>query len=108
MMIAADEVAQLLRKALNGDVSVKLIGDTYWRDVGSGNIEFTFGDWRITFFNDAGELDYVDNAVAPDGRRASFDDWAGPTGFGRDPIDLLSQWEQCELSDLLERLAPTG
>lgn len=106
MVIAAAEVVEILRQSLNGDVAVKLVGDIHWRDVSSGNVEFTFGDWRITFFNDAGELDYVDHAIAPDGRRASFDDWAGPTGYGRDPIDLLSTWEQCELSDLLERLSP--
>lgn len=108
MAIAAAEVEEILRRSLNGDVSVKLVGDMNWRDVGSGNVEFAFGDWRITFFNDAGELDYVDHAIAPDGRSASFDDWAGPTGNGRDPIDLLSMWEQCELSDLLERLSPSA
>ncbi|NDV77106.1 DUF7693 family protein [Burkholderia cenocepacia] len=107
-MIAADEVTQVLRKALNGDVSVQLVGNMHWHAVGSGNVEFAFGDWKVTFFNDAGELDYVDHAIAPDGRRASFDDWAGPTGHGRDPIDLLSTWEQCELSDLLERLSPSA
>lgn len=75
--IRADEVVEQLRRAIRRQVEVKCYVSGYtWQDAYSrGNITFHVGEWLITFFNDCGDLDYVDKAVAPDGRTAEFDDW---------------------------------
>ena len=44
----------------------------------AGNVEYDSSNgWRIVIFNDCNEWDYVDAIVAPDGRRADFDDIEG-------------------------------
>jgi hypothetical protein len=54
------------------------------------DVSLKFRGWSLFFFDDAGDLDYLDSAYAPDGRRGEFDDWY----TNRDPIDELSRAEK--------------
>ncbi|MCA8045492.1 DUF7693 family protein [Burkholderia arboris] len=101
--ISADEVADVLRQGLRGKIAIELLGDRSWSDVWCGNIEYAFGDWRITFFNDVMELDYVDRVVAPDGRTIEYDQFDVPEGetLIQDPVDLLSEDERALLESRL-------
>lgn len=100
--IEAAEVAEVFRGALRGEIAVKLAGERSWEDVWCGDVEFIFGDWRITIFNDVMELDYVDHAVAPDGRTVEYEDWFNDENQGADPVDLLTLDEQRALEKLLD------
>lgn len=99
--IPVDEVVALLRRAIAGEVPLRLSDSampwSYWN-----NIDFKIGDWTICFFNDCGELDYCDNAIAPDGRKADYDDWCGGE-LWRDPITELSSEERHALEQMLEK-----
>lgn len=61
-----------------------------------GNIEFVFRGWRATFFNDCGDLDYLDSVTAPDGRTANFEDWVSGENINN-PVDHYYQIEDPEL-----------
>lgn len=100
-MIKPDEVAAVLRQALLGS-AVQLSGLTErWAVVYCGNVQFLIGGWKITIFNDCDDLDYVDSAESPDGRRATYDDWWDETGEGRNPLELLNEKELSDLEELL-------
>ena len=64
---------------------------------GNGNIPFNIGGYHIWFFNDAGELDYIDSIIAPDGRKADYESW--DTDY--DPIDALMENELKKLEEKL-------
>lgn len=69
------EVGEQIRRALRGEIEVRLVNPAWtWEAVFAGDVEFLFGDWRITIFNDCDSLDYVDNAIAPDGRIGTYAD----------------------------------
>lgn len=104
--IPASEVAEVFRQALRGEIPVKLIGDQSWKDVFCGDVEYSFSDWRVTFFNDVMDLDYVDSVVAPGGRTAEYEDWFKPDHIGADPVDLLTNAERNALESLIEGLEP--
>ncbi|MFM0270154.1 hypothetical protein PQQ59_06185 [Paraburkholderia aspalathi] len=105
--IEASEVVEVFRQALRGEIGVKLTGEQSWADVQCGDVEYEFGDWRVTFFNDVMDLDYVDSVIAPDGRTAEYDDWFNRDTFdGGDPIDLLETAEVNALQSLLESVTP--
>lgn len=103
--IDSTEVAELFRSAMRGAIAVKLTGSRSWADVYCGNVEFSFGTWRVTLFNDVMELDYVDSVVAPDGRTAEYDDWF-KSPLGMDPTDHLNRGERIALEAILEALKP--
>ncbi|MDR8394990.1 hypothetical protein NE850_01455 [Paraburkholderia sp. USG1] len=105
--IEASEVAEVFRQALRGEIEVKLTGDRSWKDIWCGDVEYMFGSWRVTIFNDVMDLDYVDSAIAPDGRTVEYDDWFDRDTFrGADPVDLLSAAEAPALRNLLENVEP--
>ena len=100
-MIPATEVAAQLRKAVSGEVAVKLFDATRnWNEAFAGDVAFLIGEWKVTFFNDCDELDYTDSAEAPDGRTAEFDDWHTEESITC-PLNLLSTEEYNELERLL-------
>jgi hypothetical protein len=58
--------------------------------------------YELVIFNDCNQVDYVDSALAPDGRRGDFDDrW----NVGEEPVDLLTDEEQTRLEALMEEAA---
>ena len=62
------------------------------------------GGWKITIFIDVGDLDYIDEATAPDGR--TRDEWLVPGDDGcdywRNPIDLLTPEQSRSLQRIIE------
>ncbi|MBU9550394.1 hypothetical protein KTE50_17795 [Burkholderia multivorans] len=105
MTVDANEVVGVLLKAVVGLVEVRLLSEKSWRETWAGNVEYEIGLWRVTFFCDAGDLDYVDSAVAPDGRTVEYEDWFHPkNGTGADPIDLISPEGRQSLLRILERV----
>ncbi|WP_420130691.1 DUF7693 family protein [Pseudomonas putida] len=58
-----------------------------------------FNRWRITIYNDCGELDYCEQAVSQEGQR-----WDFGSGDRTDPIALLSTWEHQNLERRLKAL----
>ncbi|WP_205191296.1 hypothetical protein [Burkholderia sp. LMG 13014] len=108
MKVGANEVVSVLLKAIVGLVEVRLLSEKSWRETWAGNVEYEIGLWRVTFFCDAGELDYVDSAVAPDGRTVEYEDWFDPEdGSGADPIELISVDGRQSLLSILEGVSPS-
>jgi hypothetical protein len=101
--VSGDEVASVIRQALRGEIAVSHVpGGSRW-DEDVGDIQFRFGDWLLTFFNDAGELDYCDSAVSP-GPRVRFGD--AEEWFQKDdePVRChLTREEDNSLEQLLSR-----
>ncbi len=101
--ITKNEVVELFRKALRGEVAAKCADpERKWGEIFAGNAEFWFGDWKIVFFNDCNSLDYTDHVIAPDGREADFDDW-NDGEFCNCPLSLLSGDELGRFERLLEK-----
>ena len=99
--LPASEITELLRLALRGAVAVHPAGERTWEQARSRDpCAFLIGGCTLTFFNDNGELDYVDNAIAPDGRHGDYDRWVDRGGG--DPIDLLNDTERASLERLLD------
>jgi len=96
--IPGEEIAELFRKAIRREVKVAAIGQS-WNDVYAGDVRFRIGDYTLNIFNDCDELDYVDSAIAPDGRTGDFDDWWKSR---TEPVSLLTEEEQSQLEYRLE------
>ncbi|MGH9560026.1 MAG: DUF7693 family protein, partial [Terracidiphilus sp.] len=70
-----------------------------WKEVYAGDVRFRIGEYTVTIFNDCDELDYVDSAIAPDGREGEFDAW----WFENiEPVSVLTDLEYQQLENLLE------
>jgi len=96
--IPAAELAALYRSVVAGEAAVHLLDPAIsWSRIRDGHIGFSIAGWTVLFFSDAGELDYTEEATAPDGRQC--DDWYGsewPVFFC--PLDLLSGEEEAALA----------
>jgi hypothetical protein len=99
--IEASEVIDLFRLALRGEIVVRLLGRFSWSEIGSGTVEYMFGDYQITFFNDCMDLDYVDSATSPDGRTGVYEDWRSGN-----PVDKLTPTEYRALVSILVSIRP--
>lgn len=77
---ASEIVSVLLEDVIHGS-NYSRTGDTFCCE----QYITTASGWRIEFFIDCGEVDYVDKAVAPDGRVGAYNDWDG-----LDPVHLLA------------------
>ncbi len=102
--IVAQDVVALYRKAISGEVSVRLGDDKgTWNNTYCGNVPFKFGDWVVVFFNDCNELDYTDHVISPDG--VLCDDWCTWSEDGSGifcPLDLMADFERSALEEILE------
>jgi hypothetical protein len=99
-LVKETKIAKLLRQIIVGEVLLKLTNPARtWIGAYGGDVEFFAGDWRIVFFNDCNELDYVDNVTSPDGMIAEFSDWA------KNPLALLTGKERAALQRILEKAA---
>ncbi len=125
--LPAAEVAAVLRQVLAGELRLVCYGsgDTLpapepvagdlpratWDEVWAGDCAFRTGDWWLVFFNDCDCLDYLDSALAPDSRRATYDDWAQAEkdedgwSIGANPTWLLGS-ENCKALERLLKAAP--
>lgn len=99
-IISAREVADLLKKIISGTVEIVHADPRQlWKDAFAGDIEFIAAGYRLVFFNDCAELDYVDHVIAPDGRKGTFDDWHAQEEA---PLRLLRKSERAALEEKLE------
>ena len=93
------EIAELFRKAIRREVKIVAVGES-WNHVYAGDVRFRVGDYTVVIFNDCNELDYVDSAIAPDGRVGDFDSWWDTK---TEPVKLLTPLEYQQLENLLEK-----
>lgn len=96
----AREVYQLLKDVALG-VRQMSTGGTSWNELYCGNVLISIDGWKLTLYNDCGELDYCEACVSPDGRVGTFESWSR---FGTDPVELLSQWEHSQVEAKLQEL----
>jgi len=100
--ISKEEVAQVLRKVLSGEVRLKLSDPKKtWDGSFAGNVGFCVDGWTIVIFNDCDEIDYIDNVVSPDGRSSEFGDWGTDEQIGC-PLNLLTNDEMLALEFLVK------
>lgn len=99
--VSANEVAAVLREAIAGKIAVECANPNIrWNDAMHATCDFRFESWTLTFFNDAGELDYTEKAVSPYGREGDFESWADE--IGNCPLSLLRPEEVDQVKKLLE------
>jgi hypothetical protein len=96
--IPGQEIAELFRRALRGEAKIFTVGAS-WTDIYASNVEVRIDGYKLVIFNDCNQVDYVDHAIAPDGREADFDDW---WFVQEEPVDLLTDDEQTRLETLME------
>jgi len=101
--ISMAEVAGVFRQALKGDLPVRLKDkNEHWNSFVT-ICAFYFGGWEVAFFNDAGELDYTEWVIAPDGRKTEFDEWCDSDFVGC-PLDELTPDEHEQMERLISSL----
>ena len=91
--VTGPEIAGLFRKAIRREVKIVALGES-WKSIYAGDVRFRIGDYMVMILNDCNELDYVDSATAPDGRKGDFDAW---DNVGAEPVSLLSELEYQQL-----------
>ena len=103
--ISSAEVASVIRQAISGQIPVRMIGSYGpWRRLGGYLVLFEFGAWKLSVSNRDGAVDYIDRAVAPDGRVGDYDTWgAEPEADWLCPLRHLSPREVSEFDDLLSK-----
>lgn len=100
-LLTCAEVVLHLRRALSGEIAVRLADPRFtWDTAYCGNCHVFVGDWEFWFYNDAGQLDYIDTAIAADGRWVQFREFED----GEDPMldVLVSEDERLAFERLLE------
>ncbi|MRS02094.1 hypothetical protein EG832_02505 [bacterium] len=91
----------MLRCALREEVKICFAEpERNLNSIGFGNIALFIGGYEVVVWNDAGCLDYIDSAKAPDDRRGDFESWEK---WQQHPLDQLYCWERRKLEDLLCR-----
>lgn len=100
--ISANEVADVLRRVATGETQAFVQGGPI-EPGDCGAVVFLGDGFEICIYVDAGSLDYVEWAVAPDGRRSEFDDWA-PKPLPGDA--KFEDWELAAMRPELEILGP--
>jgi hypothetical protein len=96
IQIPAEEIVALLRRVLDGKAKMQAVGES-WIEGYGGNVTFLIDGYTVVLFNDCSDLDYVDRAVAPDGRQTTFHEWV--ESGGREPIRLMDRDEVFELKN---------
>jgi hypothetical protein len=84
--MTAPDIIAMCEAVDAGDLSVELEGGRTWEEAyGSGILTFLFGNgFRIEVFNGAGEWEYIESYIAPDGTK-TVTDWL--------QIPLILNWE---------------
>jgi hypothetical protein len=96
--LTGEEVADLFRRVILRELKIIAIGNS-WKQVYAGNVRVRIDGYEFVIFNDCDELDYVDSAAAPDGRRGDFDGWSESNS---EPVSLLTKYERSRLEGFLE------
>lgn len=86
----------MLQAVERGDVTLQPVGRTA-DEVYAGDVTYRASNgWTLVVFNDCNDWDYLDSAVAPDGRRAEY------------PSGLEPESERGALYDLFLSYAPSA
>lgn len=111
-ILPAGDVAALLRRVASKEdlVLPALLDDVTFEVAYSGTaiiaVDTLEGRWWLSIFNDCGEVDYIEVAVAPDGRSGDFDLWWDEVGG--DPLGELSQDDFAQFEGIIYALSPKG
>lgn len=99
--IEVEEVIAVLRKIIRREAIPRVIfpESGRWRELWHSIGEFEVDGWRIEAWKRNEGMNYVHLAVAPDGRKATYDDFEKREG---NPYALLDNEEQDALDDILE------
>jgi hypothetical protein len=101
--LSAAEVAHILKGLAKGFLKFKFAPGYYWSGKTTVVIEFYCKGYAINIFVDAGELDYVEHATAPDGRTGHYDYWEVEEYPGKEPLDYLTNSEYDALIKRFEK-----
>lgn len=99
--VSPDEVVGVLRKIIAGEARIKFEPSFSWAGRLTTVVNFRANGYLFSLFVDAGELDYIDYVVAPDGRKGDDDYWELDECEGPEPLNLLTE---IELEGLIKRL----
>lgn len=69
-----DYVAEILRRALRGEVTVYLHPEEtqMWNEAFCEPVDFVLDGYRMRFSNNCNQLNHLDYVVSPDGQRIEF------------------------------------
>lgn len=84
--ITREEVAEVLRAAIRGEIEVDDLSHLNWWMVNEPDVKF--GRWILILFIEANTIYHIYHAEAPDGRLESFD------VSDNDPMALLTHDEK--------------
>ena len=56
---ANNRAVKLMKRAINGTAKVVRLSPSSWDNVLAGEVEYKVGDYKVVFFSDGGELDYI-------------------------------------------------
>ena len=99
--IEVHEIIDVLRNVISGKAEFMFSAGYYWAGRMTTTVQIDTQGYEILFFVDAGELDYVEWAKAPDGREGDYDYWDSREKFDcQGPLDLMPEEEH---DQLLER-----
>lgn len=101
-MMSTEDVKNLLRSVIAGDVAIELIGATPWESVFSGNVAFQVGDYVILFYRGAQKLNYVDRILKGKHVLATAQGWIDEGAD--DPVESLEHEEYVALEAILDSL----
>lgn len=99
--VGVEEVMALLRRVIRG--KSRVIVSSPWSAVLHTNGDFVIDGWRLAGFRRNHGIKYLSEAIAPDGRRGTYDSWDAREG---NPVHLLSNDDQDALDDLMEAAVP--
>ncbi|SDG12531.1 DUF7693 family protein [Phytopseudomonas seleniipraecipitans] len=92
------EVYEILRDIAQGTRIMRRRSQLTWDEVYCGLMGIEVDGWTITFYNDCGFLSYCNSCNDPDGRAFDFE---ALLPQGKDPVELMSNWEHDQLEKLL-------
>lgn len=99
--VGVDEVMTLLRRAIAGEA--RIVVERPWTDIWHTDGAFAIDGWRLSGFKRRYGIKSMSEAIAPDGRRGTYDSWSAREG---NPVHLLDNDEQDRLSKIMEALTP--
>jgi len=103
--IGLEEVVRLMRDVITGEkIAKKVVDDRYsWNNEGP-IFKCTIENYKISFFIDAGELDYIEEISTTSRRYNELYPWTNdPKGLD-DPLEELSEDEIEKLSIIFAKL----
>ena len=96
--ITSDDLLDLLRRVGESKTKPRLKDpDHGWSEYCDWVI-FIVDGWELEIFNDAGDWDYINYAVAPDGREGKVNDWV------KDFMDIPNERLLRESQELYDKM----